>query len=439
MGNIQIQNQRQTYGDNETDIKQIGQHRTSQKPISLPRLIDSIASMYILKQSFQDLKKLTEPKYCNDLVILTSDVINERLNWVEVEYLGQRIKKGIKTNNIEKENVIYFNKNELDKLDIQNNVKKRRLCVSIARFYIKIAHLFSAIIMTINPIYTYKNAYGNKERVSYKNKLNIPKEINALRNDNFGLCARRIKSTMIDEVLKDKEHGGEGDGEKKNKYEIKNKICDMNKDKKSLLDEPGIPELYQLYFDKFDFNKKQFTMMSEESRKQYDIDLKTFYTAFTGKTTMPKYIKRFSDIKLKDYHNKKICNPQKGILRNKYKTDNKDSFIRNYAEKINIMKTHIHRQNNKLIEILDDIFVYKIEPQTKNKEITLHPRLTMDKLELLVKKARGIIVELYSGCENDFMNTLRAFETVIENQIKKNTEQKIKNIKRSQEELLAEI
>jgi hypothetical protein len=419
----------------------------NRKKISLPRLIDSIATMYILKQNFQDLKNLTDPKYCNDLVILTSDVIYDRLNELEVEYLSKRTHKGITVDDMRKDKVLFIDKNDLSRLDVQSSVKKRRLCIGIARFYVKIAHLFSAIIMTINPVYTYKNAYGSKEYVSYINKLNIPNEVRKkVHLNKMGLCARRIKSIVIDEI--------KDTSTKEKKYEIKNKICDLNKkdkyskdgisksETKTLIDEPGIPELYQLYMDKFDYNKNKFNIMSPESKKQYQNDLQLFYKVFTGKSSMPSNITKFSDIKLRDYHNTPACkgmNDAKGILREKYTENKKDQYMQNYAEKVARMTQNINYQNNKLIKILDEIFVYRIDPETKNKEITLYPKLNMEKLNSIIKIARNIIIELYVGCENDFLKALQSFETVVENQIKKNTENKIRNIKKTQELLLAEV
>ena len=47
-----------------------------------------------------------------------------------------------------KGNVLYLDRNDLEKLDVSNSVRKRRMCVGIAKFYIKIAHLFAAIVKT---------------------------------------------------------------------------------------------------------------------------------------------------------------------------------------------------------------------------------------------------------------------------------------------------
>ena len=46
---------------------------------TLSSSIDYVAANYILTSNFQDLKNLTDPKYCKNLILLTSDVINRYL------------------------------------------------------------------------------------------------------------------------------------------------------------------------------------------------------------------------------------------------------------------------------------------------------------------------------------------------------------------------
>ena len=64
------------------------------KKKTLSSTIDYLAANYILTSNFQDLKNLTDPQYCKNLVILTSDVISRYLNETELEYLKQRLEGG---------------------------------------------------------------------------------------------------------------------------------------------------------------------------------------------------------------------------------------------------------------------------------------------------------------------------------------------------------
>ena len=70
---------------------------------TLSQIIDYIATNYILTQNFQDMTKLSDMKYCNDLVILTSKIISNNLSDLEVQYLAQRIKKGVEINEMTKD------------------------------------------------------------------------------------------------------------------------------------------------------------------------------------------------------------------------------------------------------------------------------------------------------------------------------------------------
>ena len=66
----------------------------------------------------------------------------------------------------------------LDKYDISNTVKKRRICIGLAKHYVQIANLFAAIATTINPLYNYIDSEGNSITVSLEEKDTIPKKAN---------------------------------------------------------------------------------------------------------------------------------------------------------------------------------------------------------------------------------------------------------------------
>ena len=104
----------------------------------LKKTINDIAAKYILTQNFQDLIGLREPENCNDLVILTSDVINHSLNWRSIIFLDQYLKKGKPINKLTKESLLYLDKNDLNNLDVENGTEKKRMCIGISKFYIKL-------------------------------------------------------------------------------------------------------------------------------------------------------------------------------------------------------------------------------------------------------------------------------------------------------------
>ena len=169
-------------------------------------IIDYIATYYILTMDFKSLSKLSEKSYCDKLVVLTSDIIDRYFNDTEVTFLAQRIKDGIEVNDLKKEKVIYINKDNLEGLDVSNDkqksIRKKRVCIGIAKFYVKIAHIFSAIVMTINPVYTYKDATGQRVKTSLLEKDKIPKNVKR-KLYKLNICDNRIRALKRGEQMDD--------------------------------------------------------------------------------------------------------------------------------------------------------------------------------------------------------------------------------------------
>ena len=94
----------------------------------------------------------------------------------------------------------FFNKDSLNNLDIKNALKKKRMCQAIAKFYIKIAHVFATIVRTVNPVYVYKDNQGNTVRANLYEKHTIPAnaprkiyKMNIFQRSLKGLNWRSIK------------------------------------------------------------------------------------------------------------------------------------------------------------------------------------------------------------------------------------------------------
>ena len=399
-------------------------------------VIDYIATYYILTMDFKSLSKLSEKAYCDKLVILTSDIIKRYFNDVEVTYLAQRIKNGLEVNDLNKENVTYINKDQLEGLDVSNDkqksIRKKRVCIGIAKFYVKVAHVFAAIVMTINPVYTYRGPNGETIKTKLMEKDTIPKNVNR-KLYKLNICDNRIRALKKGEAL-DNVTGN---------VTLQPKVCDMNIDKngnvKTLEDEPGIPELMKLYLDdEYDYSNGTFTGMSETTRKQFIKDLELFYTAFTGNTTMPPEITKFSDIKLRDYKNKKGCQSEPAILKNKYTLNKNDKLFVEYAENTKKMIQTAADNQYKLLSVINDMFSYVIDPYSSKKIIRINPLLTEEKLQKAVEKTRRLIVDLYIKCENDYTNGIKLFEAIVESKILETTEKQIENLENKAKNIINE-
>jgi hypothetical protein len=154
-----------------------------EKVITLSDTLDFIASYYILTMDFTSLSQLHEKKYCDELVVLTSDIINKYFSDLEVQQLAQRVESG-------SEKLVYFKKSDIENLNIPS---KKEYCIDIAKFYIKIAHVFAAIVTTINPEYVYKDVFGNTVKKSLMQKSEIPSGV-ATQVSKINLCSERINA-----------------------------------------------------------------------------------------------------------------------------------------------------------------------------------------------------------------------------------------------------
>lgn len=352
-------------------------------------LVDDIATNYILTMDFQSLKNMSNPEYCNKLLALTSDIINKKFNRHEIELIEKRVENGVSTETSNNETILYS-------LSENNNFspeKKTQICQEISKFYVIISNIFASIVTTINPTYSYKNEKNETVKLQMYQKNEIPENV-AFQTENINICSEKINSL---------------NGFDKNV--VSPNVCSVNLKPdgsvKTLLDEPGIPELVHLYFDNnYDYSTGSFNSMNDDTKKQYNADLKVFYSTFTGNDEMPETVKEFKDIKLKDY-NKKCMN---GSFKNAY-TGNSGLF-KDYAENISKMVKSANNKQAELIDVINILFIH-VTDETNTKKIKLNPSLTMDKLQHAVKKTRNIIIELYINCEKDYIKGIEIYEAII--------------------------
>ena len=406
------------------------QSSSENKPKSLAQIVDFVATNYILTANFQDLLNLTDKNYCDELVVLTSKIIANHLDSQTIDYLAQRTQGGEIINQMTKDKVIYFKKNELEKLNINNPTQKKRVCIGIARFYIKIAHLYAAIATTINPEYVYKDELGQKVKVSLLKKQQIPQGANPTI-ERKNICSERIKAlNKFDPSMNDVNP---------DLYNINPAFCDMNINTdgsiKSLVNEPGIFELQKLYYDKYDFNEGKYIGMTDKMKELYLKDLAVFYKFFTGTDKMPDEIKKFSDIKLRDYLKYPICKDQSKIK--SIKGNLKMNLFKKYSDHIkNMIKTSKENQD-KLLTIIDKLFSFSINPVTKQRIITINPLLNDKLLDEITNQTRQMIISLYVKCEEDFLKGLEIFEAIVQKQILDTARMQIDNLEENVQENIA--
>ena len=449
------------------------QNNTNEKididKIPIEQMIDYIATNYILTTNFTGLKKLYDQQYCNKLVILTSEILDKNFSYNEITYISNRIKEGSnektdektdETNGLEKDKVVYFENPPLNHLDVPDITKKKHMCLGIAKFYVKIAHIFAAIAMAINPVYTYIDDDGEKRQVNIFDKHRIPKDT-LIQISKFNICSDRI------DRLNNTNYNDNNDANNDaNTTTLHPHICSIEMNK-SLSDLPGIPELEELYYDDgYNYDTGKFTTMSDTSKEIYDADLKLFYQTFTGKpvTDMEKdNIHHFRDIKLNNYADKCINGnisdngisdngiSDNGISDNgsmtinnqakftqKVTGDKSDPLIVQYADNLKSMMKTADENQKELFTILNNIFGYTEDQDspTKKKQIRIKPHLKDADLENIIIETRELLLKLYIGCETSYANGIKIYEAIIDKQILETTPRQIETLENNYNNLL---
>lgn len=425
MGNTSSNNNTKSTNQNENQTKEFGK---------FDNVIDYIASNYILTMNFKSLSNLAEKEECDKLVILTSDIIKNNFNEREITYMSQRVKEGQPTNEMKTQKLTYVTKDKLDDLDASKDkfksITKKRMCIGIAKFYVKIAHVFAAIMMTLNPVYSYTDLNGNNVKVGLLEKDKIPKNAKNRKVDKFNICDNRVRALKKDMLV----------DEETKQTSINPKVCDMNINKqtqqsKNLLEEPGIPELMTLYYDDdYDYGTGQFKGMSDKSKQQFSEDLKTFYLAFTGNKEMPADITKFSDIKLQDYKSKTNC--VNGILKKTTKIETNSELLKRYAENINNMINNAKLNQKKLLDVINMLFSFKTETYTNKQIVRINPQLTEKTLQEIIEKTRRIIIDLYVRCETDYVEGIKLYESIVQKKILETTQNQIDNLKNTRNNIV---
>lgn len=351
--------------------------------------IDNIACRYILTMDFNTMKQLHNREYCNKLIILTSDILNKYYNEIEIQQLRERTHQH--------DNILYANKKYLNETS-----NKESDCQQISKFYVKISHLFAAILMTIHPRYEYiDNQTGDTIVKTFKEKNDIPDNVEVTQYSN-GLCHQKM-NTLLGKL-----HSSG------NNHEVHRE--------NNLSEVTGIPELMNLYYDsEYDYATGEFHGMTTKTQRRFQIDLEDFYKVFTQSKNMPPNITKFSDIKIDNYYN--IFSKEPIVELNEIKETHSSGYnqlIREYAKNLKNMMKNVNYHQRKLLEILNRIFL-----QQRNDTVRIQPSLNTQKLNQYIEETRNIIVDMYLNCEEHFLKGIQIYEAIVEKMILHTTQNQI--------------
>lgn len=336
-------------------------------------ILDRIFIDVINSNDFKLFKRGTSYDKCNEILGITNELLMRNFNMNELEVIQKRIENGVEKTKTVYEPIIYTNSERL-----KNEKNKKYICEAIAKFYVKIFNLFSSILKTINPIYIYKNRDGEESKISILNKTqDIIQRKGSLHIENI-FTKKILNLTNMT----------------KNNTKL---TCYTDK---NLIDITGIQELKYLYYDIFNKDISKFDKMSENSRKQYEKDVREFYLAYTGKKSVPDNIKNFSDIQFNDCKLSYSTQPLK----------KDDSLIKNLAKNIKNMADFVNKHYEFLQNILTNIFIYN----EKKDLFIINPKLDYKLLNKIINNTREVIVNLYVQTEKMYIENLKLLEAFIE-------------------------
>lgn len=429
--------------------------------------LNEIATDYILGQNFQDMIRLTNSKYCNDLVIITSKILKKSFFSNQIQVMYKQISEGD----------IYNEQSILGTSGTSSSSQKeqtKKMCIEIAKYYVKIAHLFAAIITTLNPVFSWRSSASSSrailsphipaepsgrteveqgidglegvedvEKTTLENKHYISEMAKDVKIENLNFCNSRIADLMdmdeLTDLLDDESVMNTMSGEMPvSEIKIKTKLCSSNLNNstgsvKTVYDLPGFAELSRLYNDKYNASKGRFDKMSAKSRDEKKRNIDLLYTLFTGNPNPPKDIKSFRDIPLHSFSDTADCSSPDSMLNKTYVGNTKDKLFVDYVEQVKKMIYDSNMIRNSLLEVIDSIFIANTSSQSdgaKTKYI-IDPNLTYEELNNLIDETRKIILKLYVNCEKNFIHTLKILQGIIEAQMFETGQRQIRELEKS--------
>ena len=288
--------------------------------------------------------------------------------------------------------------------------KKRSICIGIAEYYYTIAKLVKVIHEVLYSTGEFDDKKGSKD-----NRFN-------------GVCRRRLN------ILFSLKRGLSG-----NMLDGRTLIQKEGCKNPQILNDTDFEKLDELYYDDYDLEKGEFNKMTEKTKKQYKKDVENMLNGFSKNLNITNEekdkIKSFNDIaKLltTKTFNFKHCNEQytkkdKEFLNiNPFKSNN--SAVKKFTDKYSKMYEKELKMNNELMDILNKQIFVIVEKENSKNLLSLQPGLTKKKVLSIIEDLKKKLNNYYIECNNDFNETINAYNDLILKIFQRASEEKEKSL-----------
>ena len=337
--------------------------------------VNMIAASLITKSRFKD--KLLSRAHCDELIIITEAIFRKYFTIDQIHYINREISD----KPIDK-NVYVLDTNSIRKLDERNPDIKKAMCKSVASFYIKIAHMFSAVFCTLNP-----------ELDNLKSTIKQDKKKYSLSRTSPNFCTKRIinmqkANTHIDApasqtICQPLEHGNNT---------IKHKYLEefvKLYPEPTTLDEPNIEKQGANQF------KKRMTDCKKQGKP---------LTYNEGEKAITDT--NFESIRFKDYCSKIKCDRLDKLnlcFRKEQKTLDTE-----YKNHLMLTEKRYLKNRSILLGYIDKLF-------TREKtEYVIRSSLNYKIIDEMMTSLRKAIAKCYFDCEEDYQKGLLLYEAKLE-------------------------
>lgn len=377
-----------------------------------PGDLNLLISHYMFLMSEQELKKWISVSYCNTWINNISKMMSKDSSNVFIE---ETFTKVCSSNT--------------------NNTNITQMCNDIAKFYVKVVHIYAVIFFSLNPVFAQKTQDGTYVALDTATELSSNIPVSILK---FDACRSKIvKKVPAANTNNGFIMGGGGPAVTG---------CGGN----------IIPEIASLYYDNYNLDTGSFDSMSPSSKQTYRDDLRMFYNVLNSNkhdNVLPRRIHQFQDILKTDIvavdsddndDDSNIVLSDGAQLRTsgggREKTRLNKAFgtlsgqlLVQYAASLKKLVRETKHAQTSVLSIFAKMFVFTDENESV---ATIHPDLQSSDLETIVKDARKTIVRLFLNCEMNFTKNIQIYESIVEHKILNTTQQQIKQLELIRDELV---